>query len=307
LASGMIRLGVIVAYARAKYGEEPTLEQYAEFLNWVSLMGFDGFELAAFSRDHFHSQFRDKLRLNDIRQKYQSLGLECNAFEAGFLRSMMVDSSRDVRRQLVEDFENVVETAGAIDAPLVYGHPAIHPSWKVEWRRLYDEFSPPISVVVPTKFSWKRAWEDYVELVGELTDLAGEAGLRFALEIRPFAMVTTSDSMIRLAEAVGSNNLGAVFDTGHLFVQKEILPVAIEKLGDKVFLVHLADNDGLTDYHWAPGRGKIHWESVIQTIEKTDYRGYANMDVAGGDEDIESETKLGLEYIRKILSQTSDL
>jgi len=116
-------------------------------------------------------------------------------------------------------------------------------------------------------------------------------------------MVTTSDSMMRLTEAVGSKQLGAVLDTGHLFVQKEILPVAIEKLGDRVFLVHLADNDGLTDYHWTPGKGKIQWESFIQALEKAGYDGYANIDVAGKQEDIESEIKLGLEHVRKILGQ----
>jgi len=288
-----------VAYARTSYKEEPSLEDYHKFTKWASETGFTGFEIAAFSQNHFNAEFADQKKMRAFKDHYNSLHLECDAFEAGFLRYMIIDPSQ--KNRALQDMKKVVEVASELGANLIYAHSAPDPSWKIEWKRLYDEYSPPLTVNVPQGFSWKDTWTRYVETIRELTEIAERGGCKFALEIRPYEIVSNSDSMMRLIDAVGSKSLGVVFDTGHLFVQKEILPIAAEKLGDRIFLVHLADNDGVVDNHWAPGKGNVHWESVLQAIQKIGYVGYLNIDVAGQYEDISTEILTGKRYIEKIL------
>jgi sugar phosphate isomerase/epimerase len=291
-----MRLGVTVAYARVHYGETPTLEAYERFARWAAAERFEGIEIAAFTSEHFEGEFADPGALQRFGARCRDAGLAINAFEAGFLRHMTVSADPAVRRRAVGDLERSLAVAQALGTDLVYLHSAPHPSWRIEFKRLYDDFTPPVRVEVPVEFSWPAAWEQYVAIVGEMAQAAQRAGIRLALEIRPYEMVSNADGMRRLVEAVGSPALGLVFDTAHFVVQKELLPVAVEKLRDRIFLVHLADNDGASDYHWAPGKGVVPWDGVVGALRKIGYRGFANIDVAGSYDDIDAEIRAGRDF-----------
>ncbi len=293
-----MRLGVTVAHARVHYGDTPTLEQYDAFAIWAKEMQFIGIELAAFTVDHFARDFSDHRALRHFDERCRALGLTINAFEAGFLRHLTVSADDAVRRQAVALFAQSLQVAQALGSGLVYFHSAPHPSWTIEFRRLYDDFTPPTKVDVPKDFVWDAAWSAYVALIKEMAHQAEGAGLRLALEIRPYEMVSNADGMRRLSDAVASPALGLVFDTAHFLVQKELLPVAIQKLRDRIFLVHLADNDGVNDYHWAPGKGVVPWDGVMRTLHHVDYAGFANIDVAGTYDNIDAEIRAGRDFIQ---------
>jgi sugar phosphate isomerase/epimerase len=284
-----MKLGLTVAYARVMYHDLPTLNDNVKLVDWGVDNGFEGFEFAAFTAQHFKNEFSNKNQIKNLVNHCRSRNASCDAFEAAFLRHTIINESREVEPELWKHMENIVDVANVLETDLIYAHTAPHPSWKIEWKRLYDEYTPPSSISVPEHFSWKRAWNHYVDRIRKLVEITEKAGFLFALEIRPYEIVSNSDSMLSLIDSVGSKNFGLVFDTGHFFVQKEVLPVALEKLKDHVFLVHLADNDGCSDYHWAPGKGKIDWENFLRAIKKVGYGRFSNIDVAGKYDDIGKE------------------
>jgi len=298
-----MKLGIMVAYARVMYNEMPTAEDYMKLADWGKDNEFEGFELAAFLLDHFKADFLNKDRLKRLVKHYKSLDICCNSFEAGFLRYLIIDPSKEVEPKLFGYMEDIIDVANTLETDLIYAHTAPHHSWKIEWKRLYDEYSPPSSISVPEGFSWKKEWVRYVNRIRKLVDMTEKAGLLFALEIRPYEMVSNSDSMLNLINAVGSKNLGVIFDAAHFFVQKEVLPVALEKLKDNVFLIHLADNDGCTDYHWAPGKGKVDWGNFLKTVKKIGYKRFLNLDVIGKYDNIAKEIIDGKTYILKLAKE----
>lgn len=300
-----MRLGVTVAHARVHYGDTPTLDQYGAFAEWAAHTQFAGIELAAFTREQFARDFGEVSALRRFGEWCRSLGLTINAFEAGFLRHMTLSGDAAVRRQAAADLDKAVNVARALGSDLVYFHSAPHPSWTIEFKRLYDDFTPPTRVDVPAAFAWDGAWNQYVTTIRDLARIAEQAGVRVAIEIRPYEMVSNADGMRRLTDAVGSPALGVVFDTAHFLVQKELLPIAIEKLRDRIFLVHLADNDGVSDYHWAPGRGTVPWDGALQALRKVGYSGFANIDVAGTYDDIDAEIRAGRDFILNRLRATA--
>ena len=87
--------------------------------------------------------------------------------------------------------------------------------------------------------------------------------------------------MLKLLEEVNEENFGAVLDCGHLNAAKEIIPLSIEKLGEKIMYVHASDNDGRDNYHFAPGKGTIDWDGVFQALRKHKFNGYIAIDVGG--------------------------
>jgi len=300
-----MRLGVTVAYAREKFNEFPTIDDYRNFIKWCSLNNFEGFEIAAFTEEHFNAEFLNKReKLKDLVRFYKDLGLVCDAFEAGFLRHMLIESSEEALKTLIENVKRCIDIALDLEAELIYAHTAPHPTWKIKWERLYDEYTPPSYIAIPEDFSWENSWRLYVNRVKRIVELVENNDLLFALEIRPYEIISSSDLTCNLIREVDSKSFGLVFDTGHFFVQKEILPLAFEKLHENVFLIHLCDNDGCRDYHWAPGKGKIDWENFLRVvIKKFKYERFANIDVAGKYADIGKEIIDGKDFILKILKE----
>ena len=75
------------------------------------------------------------------------------------------------------------------------------------------------------------------------------------------------DILIRLVNEIDSPFLGLCLDVGHQHVfSEQTLPVWVQKMRNKLFHVHLHDNDRSGDKHWALGRGTIDFESFYEAI-----------------------------------------
>jgi sugar phosphate isomerase/epimerase len=61
--------------------------------------------------------------------------------------------------------------------------------------------------------------------------------------------------------------------------QKEMLPLSVEKLGQHIRYVHVADNDGLINRHFVPGTGTIDWEEVFLALKRQGFDGYYAVDL----------------------------
>ena len=137
-----------------------------------------------------------------------------------------------------------------------------------------------------------------------MRDIAQKAGLKLAIEARPREIITNSDSMLRLIREVNKKNVGALIDTAHLFVQKEILPLAIQKLRGRLFALHLADNDGTLEYHWGLGKGKIDWPGVLQALKNASFDEYLTVELEGtGVTDLEREYSESRTYLTRLLQK----
>jgi sugar phosphate isomerase/epimerase len=135
-------------------------------------------------------------------------------------------------------------------------------------------------------FNWNRLWDVLVDSFRFASETARSAGLKFCLEPRVGEIISNTDALLRLMDYVKSDNFGAVLDTGHQNAQKEILPLSVEKLGNKIFYLHVSDNDGKVNEHLPLGRGNIDWEGIFLALKKHNYQGYVAIDI-GNVPDIE--------------------
>ena len=119
------------------------------------------------------------------------------------------------------------------------------------------------------------------------------------MEPRVGELISNTDALLRLIDAVGHERFGAVLDTAHLHAQKEILPLSVEKLGRRIRFVHAADNDGRTNAHLAPGRGTVDWEGVLRALAKHGYDGYIGMDI-GRVEDLDAQFQDGMTFLHAL-------
>ncbi|GGE02708.1 sugar phosphate isomerase/epimerase family protein [Paenibacillus nasutitermitis] len=99
---------------------------------------------------------------------------------------------------------------------------------------------------------------------------AERLSIRIAVECLPRTCLGhTSDEMAQLMEA--SDLIGICCDVNHLV--QEPPEAFIQKMGDRIFTVHMSDNDGQDERHWMPGKGVIQWFAVLQELARAGYQG----------------------------------
>lgn len=110
------------------------------------------------------------------------------------------------------------------------------------------------------KADYETAFCNFTEAIGELLDYAVPLEVKVAVEnnvcLRGFdghLLLTRASEFERLFAEIPSTNLGINLDLGHLNVSAKSLSFErqefIETIKQKIFSVHLHDNDALTDSH----------------------------------------------------------
>jgi sugar phosphate isomerase/epimerase len=82
-----------------------------------------------------------------------------------------------------------------------------------------------------------------------------------------------------LFDKVDSPNLGANFDPSHLFPCGDLPQVAVRELGKRIFHCHFSDNDGTSNAHWRPGRGKIDWAQTLRALQEVGFDGVISIEL----------------------------
>jgi sugar phosphate isomerase/epimerase len=118
-----------------------------------------------------------------------------------------------------------------------------------------------------------------VEVVRRANEIAKKNNIGLLLEPRVGEVVTNSDAMLRLIEAVNDDNFGVILDVGHQHAQKELLPLSVEKLGRHMKYVHVADNDGRDNRHFSPGEGNVDWDTLFQLLKRRHFDGFFSIDL----------------------------
>lgn len=83
------------------------------------------------------------------------------------------------------------------------------------------------------------------------------------------------------------DHIAICMDTGHTnkstrFAGNPPVGEVIRALGSAIEVLHLHDNNTLTDQHKPPMTGSIDWTDVMKALEEIGYRGYYNMEISLG-------------------------
>ena len=163
---------------------------------------------------------------------------------------------------------------------------------------LYSVLEPGVFVVHPGTFSdggFKKnklvhqaslekwgAEETHRRVVENLRwfgDRAAEKGIRLAVEnIYGGRFYSQIDELIQLVEEVSRDNVGFCLDVGHANIDGVDIPSAVQRMGRKLYQIHLHDNDGKKDQHLPIGFGIVNWIEVIEALNSIRYPGAATFE-----------------------------
>lgn len=286
-------------YAITKYGYPPSLPDTFKVLGEMKALGFENVELEGVRRENLMAVYEKR---HELKKFCEGEGLRVINFCPVLPGS--VSLSRKERKASWDLFKRGIEIAKLFDCATIQGD-SFTPPLKFRGDSPYKEsisYGKQFTVAVDPKFKWARQWEAMVESFTFFTREAKKAGLKFCVEPRVGELLSNTDAILRMMDAVSNDNFGAVLDTAHLNAQKEILALSVEKLGKRIFYVHAADNDGRVNDHLATGRGTVDWDGVFQGLKKHKFSGYLAIDV-GMVPDIDTQYRESFEFLQKKAAQ----
>ena len=122
--------------------------------------------------------------------------------------------------------------------------------------------------------------------VEEIVGLAGDAGVRVALEVMPNGLSSAAAICHLIEEQFEGLDVGICLDYGHANLMGD-LSDAIETVSGHLWTTHVHDNDGRTDDHRVPFAGRIDWDAAIMETQKIGYDGVLMFEVANTGDPIE--------------------
>ena len=282
---------------------------YDEGLKRIAAMGFKAVELIAWDRETLDTYYTPQ-EIKRLRLMMDDLGLELSEFVS--TPRGMASPDATVRDQAVEHFKRLVDVALELGTNLVngvapYPHEITFP--RIMMKHVYQEWTVDLD---PT-LDWRKNWDDYVDVTRRFCDICEDKNVRFALEPHPYRWMRNSASMMRLIDHVQSPALGMNMDPSHLFPMGEMPQLVIYEVADRIFHTHFSDNDGTSNAHWRPGKGKIDWKGVLEALKAVGYDGVISIeleDVPGsGTRDqastgrLEHETELSRIYLTDLCAE----
>jgi sugar phosphate isomerase/epimerase len=190
----------------------------------------------------------------------------------------MASPDARTRDSAVEHFKRAAEVAVELGATImnsVSSYPFEIPAPHITVLPHVQMFQ----VDYPAGLDWQQNWLDYVDVIRRCCAICEDAGLKFALEPHPHRYMTGAASMLRLIEHVQSPVLGMNLDPSHLFPLGELSHVVAYQLRDRILHCHFSDNDGLTNVHWRPGKGKIDWEALMRALQEVGFDGVISIEL----------------------------
>jgi len=282
--------------------ELTTLEDLLKGIRKAAQMGYKWVELENLVSSNITLYSPENIKR--IRGVMANEGVRCPVFNANSVRDRLPSTNDALRAEALEEFGCLADVAAELETDA--GICTINETPKrfaVKGEEIYYD-SPSTSMELPPNWRWEDVWGYYVDTIARCVEIASERDLRFSLEVFPNAIISTTDGFLRLWEEIGSESFGMVLDTGHMFYLREAITISVEKLGSRLFVAHMSDNDGIVNNHWQPGRGSIDFYKVLRALKKIDFKGPMIVEIiTKGLEKWDQMYLEGQSYLQRILER----
>jgi len=296
----MLRIGTTYLYTIMKYGYPPKPEDDFRAFEEIASMGFHFLEMEGLGAAHAENVLKNKAA---YRAALQNAGIHVHNF--CIVNPDLVSLDDTKRRAAYDEFRRCAELGAELGAE-TFHLASYAPPVTFVGRAPYQldggtyEFADQLSLHIPDDFSWQRVWDVLVESSAYCADVANAYGKIILMEPRVGEVICSVDSMIRLLDDAGRDNLKANYDTGHFAAQRENVTLGLKKLEGRFANIHIADNDGTGVDHLSVGDGIIDWVEFFRVLKTMDYSGYVGLDLGGTN--LETNLIRSREFIRHTAS-----
>jgi sugar phosphate isomerase/epimerase len=285
-------------------GVDPT-----EAIGILGEIGFDGVELILIAREDIAGVWSDA-GIDRIRLELERRKLAVSQFVI-FQPVVEGLSSLDPeeRKRNLEYFAAGCAIAKKLGAPMVN----VVAPWARELEgpggylpRYYDLKDPKpgekFRIKIAPGFDWDRVWSQYIETTKQCLERVKAHGLRFSIEHHTHCIIPEASSFLRLWDASRDPALGYNLDTGWTLSQREYPPVAIHKVKDHLFNLHVRDIDGLMRSFVNIGDGVMDFQAIADALRAIGVGGFLSLEQDKYPGDMKAVVRRYLELMKQCLA-----
>ncbi|MBR4608883.1 MAG: fructoselysine 3-epimerase [Erysipelotrichaceae bacterium] len=130
-----------------------------------------------------------------------------------------------------------------------------------------------------------QIWNRLEKSVRELVDHAEKIGMKIVMEaltVYESNVIKSANDLKKLFTIIDSPNLVGMCDIVPPYTQHESIMDYFEKLGDKMYHLHLIDGRHDSDDHVMPGEGEIPLPELIKELKEINYDKTATIELVTG-------------------------
>jgi len=278
------------------FGYPPKLEELFKSLHMEKELGFEYVELEGIGEKNLREVYDSR---KELKKECENLGLKVVNFSP--ILPDLVSLDKQKREKALQLYEMGIELAVYLEASTVQMDsytPPLDFIGELPYKEAIS-YGKQYQVKVDPAFRWSELWDVLVDSTLKCNSMAKDANLKLVMEPRVGEIISNSDALLRLMEAVNDPNFGAILDTAHLNAQKEILVLSVEKMGGRIYYLHVADNDGRENQHLALGEGNIDWKGLFTCLKKHQFEGYVAIDV-GNVPQVDEAYRCSIKFLQEI-------
>ncbi|WP_027328424.1 sugar phosphate isomerase/epimerase family protein [Marinimicrobium agarilyticum] len=225
----------------------PFTSDQVELLQKIAGLGFDFVELPVEDPEHIAA---DKLR-----PVLRDLGLEAVVCTAVVGDRDLSAEDPAIRQKALNYFESCLTLAEGLDSGVLVG----------------PLYAPVAKPRLSTEALRTAEWERSVASLAQLSQTAGERGIRLGLEpLNRFEtdMVCTVEDANRMLADVNSPHLAIALDSFHMNIEETDFREAIRQAGERLVHVQVSDS-----HRGVPGEGNSDWAGLREGLRAVGYNG----------------------------------
>lgn len=237
-----------------------------EVLEIIKKSGFDGLDLG-FNNMNEEECEKFPETAKKFRERLEKHGLECCQvhlpFHNMFLSSEIV--AENTNRNIIAVLESM-NTLGA------------------KWGAYHPRSSKN------TGYDKKQEMKDNIKEITGFLEIAEKHNVGIAIENIPVFpdcpqhrfFCADYEDHIELVDRLNSENAGICLDVGHLNLTLYDMEKVIEKMGERIKILHLHNNFRTGDMHITPAEGTVNWDKVMPALKRAGYRGDVSLEINFG-------------------------
>jgi sugar phosphate isomerase/epimerase len=259
-----------------------------EAIDIIGQLGFEGIELIICAREDVRNYWTDA-KVDQLKKQLERNKLVVSQF-AMFQPVVegLTSLKTEERQQSLDYFETGCRIGRRLGAPLVN----IVAPWARELGQgqgyipRYYEISKPrpdqkYRINIAPNFDYDQVWRQWTGTVQALVERAKAHQLKFSLEHHTHCLIEDANAFLRLCDAVPDPALGYNLDAGWTLLQREYPPVAIHKVGRRLFNLHMRDIDGLMRSFAPAGEGVMDFQGIAEALRQINFRGCLSLEQDG--------------------------
>jgi L-ribulose-5-phosphate 3-epimerase len=119
----------------------------------------------------------------------------------------------------------------------------------------------------------------FYRALDQLAPLAREAGTRLLMENMPFAFLADADALMRAIDGHGDETIRVIYDVANAHFIGEEPSQGLQRVRDRLDLVHFSDTTQQVYKHDPFGRGDVPLEGLADVMRDVGYAGVPMLEV----------------------------